>query len=215
MGSGPPIPEGASMATPDLGITTGEELVAEESSSVIARHQRAHEVRRRYDFSVIRTLRQQKGLTIEKFARMCGLSYAPISRIETNLIKPNLDTLDRIAEGLGISTFGLLSLAEHTEANVQQTRELRAGAFHFRGTQLGQTELLLGEGRTGAVAVAPEFGTAHALTIVVHHGALVVEVKGKRLSLRGGESLALEGATPQRLECTDDTDFAVLVQRRA
>ncbi len=203
------------MATQSSRSETGDELVAEESNSVIARHQRAHEVRRRYDFSVIRTLRQQKGLTIEKFARSCGLSYAPISRIETNLIKPNLDTLDRIAEGLGISTFGLLSLAERTETNVQQTRELRAGAFHFRGVQQGQTELLLGEGRRGSVAVAPEFGVAHALTIVVHHGALAVEVKGKRLQLKSGESLALEGATPQRLEAEDDTDFAVLVQRRA
>src|SRR5687767_9836187 len=74
----------------------------------VARTRRGASVRRKYDFAVIRTLRHQKGLTIEKFAKLCGLSYAPISRIETNLIKPNLDTLDKIAEGLGITTHTLV-----------------------------------------------------------------------------------------------------------
>ncbi|MSR74732.1 MAG: XRE family transcriptional regulator [Planctomycetes bacterium] len=195
----------------------GGEIAAAELGpiTVSTRHQRATEVRRRYDFSVIRTLRQQKGLTIEKFARECGLSYAPISRIETNLIKPNLDTLDRIAEGLGITTFGLLALAERTETSVQNTREVRAGAFHFQAITLGQTELLLGQGRRGAVAVAPELGTAHAMSIVVHHGVLVVDAKDKRLVLTAGQALALEGITPSRLEAEDDCDFAVLILRRA
>ncbi len=202
--------------SPSAARGNGGELAAAESgpSPVPARHQRAGEVRRRYDFSVIRALRQKKGLTIEKFARECGLSYAPISRIETNLIKPNLDTLDRIAEGLGISTFGLLALAERTDTSVQNTREVRAGTFHFHALSMGQTEILLGEGRRGAVAVAPELGVAHAMSIIVHHGVLVVEAKDKRLVLTAGQALALEGVTPSRMEAEDDCDFAVLIQRR-
>ena len=80
----------------DPGMIDTAVAVAPEPS---ARPRRGAEVRRKYDFAVIRTLRHQKGLTIEKFAKLCGLSYAPISRIETNLIKPNLDTSTRSPRG--------------------------------------------------------------------------------------------------------------------
>src|SRR6476659_430523 len=68
----------------EAGIIETAVAVAPEPGT---RPRRGAEVRRKYDFAVIRTLRHQKGLTIEKFAKLCGLSYAPISRIETNLIK--------------------------------------------------------------------------------------------------------------------------------
>ena len=59
----------------------GDEARPVRARSQKARSKREEEVRKKYDFSVIRTLRQHRGLTIEKFAKLCGLSYAPISRI--------------------------------------------------------------------------------------------------------------------------------------
>ena len=108
--------------------------IASETKESRARQarDRREEIQEKYDFSVIRVLRQQRGLTIEKFAKLCGLSYAPISRIETNLIKPNLDTLDKIAGALGISTYQLVAMAEKRPPELQQGRDLRAGQFVFR-----------------------------------------------------------------------------------
>ena len=118
-------------------IHTGGDTELERERAKAERMRRAAEVRRKYDFGVIRTLRQRRGLTIEQFARECGLSYAPISRIETNLIKPNLETLDKVASGLGISTYNLVAMAERRETRVQDARDFNAGEFIFQATGHG------------------------------------------------------------------------------
>jgi transcriptional regulator with XRE-family HTH domain len=167
-------------------------------------------VRQKYDFSVIRSLRQQKGLTIEKFAKLCGLSYAPISRIETNLIKPNLDTLDKIAAGLDIRTHALVAMAERriTEQFSAQVMESDGISTHVVTTVDGE----IGFGTLAEGAVTADFGirSGDIETLVVQSGELNVEMNDASFTVRTGEALRYDRAYPHQAKAMKDTVFTVV-----
>ena len=178
------------------------------------RRRRAEEVRRKYDFGVIRSLRQQKGLTIEQFAKVCGLSYAPISRIETNLIKPNLETLDKIAEGLGISTYNLVALAERRETTIQKAREYRSGGFVFQLLSFEGMDIYFGEANRGAVATDPDIHSRDFATLAVRQGVLEVRVNDKTLKLGRGDAVSFDCVFPHMYVALEDVRFAVVTHAR-
>jgi transcriptional regulator with XRE-family HTH domain len=190
-----------------------EEAIAVETEPV-GRTRRGAEVRRKYDFAVIRTLRHQKGLTIEKFAKLCGLSYAPISRIETNLIKPNLDTLDKIAEGLGITTHSLIALAEKKETESQRVAERRSGGFVFRSVSYEGVEMLYAAAKKGATTLDSEIKGQNVAWVVVRSGFLQVKVNDKLYKLGPGESLHFESSFTHRLTAIEDVDVMLVVHPR-
>lgn len=194
----------------DAGMIESAVAVAQEAP----RPGRGAEVRRKYDFAVIRTLRHQKGLTIEKFAKLCGLSYAPISRIETNLIKPNLDTLDKIAEGLGITTHTLVALAEKKETESQRAAERRSGGFAFRTVTYEGVEMLYGAAKKGATTLDSEIKGQNVAWVVVKSGLLQVKVNDKLYKLGPGESLHFESSFNHRLTALDDVDVIVVFHSR-
>jgi transcriptional regulator with XRE-family HTH domain len=196
-----------------------QELGTSENAVAVAvepepRPRRGAAVRRKYDFAVIRTLRHQKGLTIEKFAKLCGLSYAPISRIETNLIKPNLDTLDKIAEGLGITTHSLVALAEKKETESQRASERRSGGFVFRSVSYEGVEVLYATAKKGATTLDSEIRGQSVSWVVVRTGVLQVKVNDKLYRIGPGESLHFESSFSHRLTALEDVDVTLVVHPR-
>lgn len=194
----------------ELQADTQEALLRRKSS----RHRRAEEVKLKYDFSVIRTLRQQKGLTIERFAKECGLSYAPISRIETNLIKPNLDTLDRIAEGLGISTYSLVAMAERREVEVQKAKESKVGNLLVRTFVTESMDLHFCEGRKGATSSDASLHTRDIVTVAVRTGTIDLRVHEKVTRLVAGESMTFDCVYPNLYLAVEDCDFVIVQTAR-
>jgi len=52
----------------------------------------------------IKLLRNKQGLTQDELARKSDLPYTTLTKIETNVItKPSIQTVTKIAKGLGIS----------------------------------------------------------------------------------------------------------------
>ena len=51
----------------------------------------------------IKALREQKGISQEELARMCGLSRGTIAKIETNWKFPSFESGLRIAKALGVT----------------------------------------------------------------------------------------------------------------
>ncbi len=52
----------------------------------------------------IKVFRAKQGLTQDALARKCDIPYTTLTKIESNVItKPSIQTVTKIAEGLGIS----------------------------------------------------------------------------------------------------------------
>jgi len=57
----------------------------------------------------IKTLRNKLGLSQEDFAQKSGVKYTTLTKIESNVItKPSIQTVIKIATGLGISIDDLI-----------------------------------------------------------------------------------------------------------
>ncbi|MBI2278700.1 MAG: helix-turn-helix transcriptional regulator [Candidatus Brennerbacteria bacterium] len=57
----------------------------------------------------IKALRMKQGLTQDALARKCDIPYTTLTKIESNVItKPSIQTVTKIAEGLGISIDDLI-----------------------------------------------------------------------------------------------------------
>ena len=57
----------------------------------------------------IKTLRTKQGLTQDALARKCDIPYSTLTKIESNVItKPSIQTVAKIAKGLGISIDDLI-----------------------------------------------------------------------------------------------------------
>jgi transcriptional regulator with XRE-family HTH domain len=178
------------------------------------RDRRRSEVTRRYDFGVIRTLRQQLGHTIEKFAELCGVSYAPISRIESNLIKPNLDTLDRIAEGLGISTHGLLMMAERRDATVQTLRAHQLGTSKLETLELQGLQvhgLTMQEGTTFS---SGDLNARGEVTILLEAGSAIIQLSENAYELSSGKALTFDTDTMDTMRALTPLKAHVLIRSR-
>jgi DNA-binding XRE family transcriptional regulator len=63
----------------------------------------------------IADLRREAGLTVEQLAERAGMHRTEVQKIEQGLVKVQLSTAARIAEGLGLSLSELIRLAEHGE----------------------------------------------------------------------------------------------------
>ena len=179
------------------------------------RTEREKEVRKKYDFSVIRTLRQERGLTIEKFAKLCGLSYAPISRIETNLIKPNLETLDKIAAGLGITTYSLVAMAEKRDAHKVEPTRVESGGFRLTTYSYGHTDVTQATASSGAETTSLDVRQREFESLIVNAGAIDVTVGDTTFRLTPGESLQYDRIYVSKYRAVEDCDLTIVSHSNA
>lgn len=57
----------------------------------------------------VKKYRQQAGLSQEKLSNLCGLHYSYVGRLERSTGNPELSTVKRLAEQLGVTVIDLLS----------------------------------------------------------------------------------------------------------
>ncbi|MDP2137620.1 MAG: helix-turn-helix transcriptional regulator, partial [Candidatus Didemnitutus sp.] len=65
-----------------------------------------------FNFTVLRSLREQREMTLADLSAASGVSVAVISKLERNQQSAALDTIYRLARAFGLSATDLLALAE-------------------------------------------------------------------------------------------------------
>jgi transcriptional regulator with XRE-family HTH domain len=71
----------------------------------------------------LRTLRHERGLTLEAVAVLGGIDPATVSRVERGLVQPHPETIVRLARALGVSARRMASILADKPARQQ----VRAG----------------------------------------------------------------------------------------
>jgi transcriptional regulator with XRE-family HTH domain len=67
---------------------------------------------KRFDFSLLKTLRLKKGLTAEQLASRANVTRATIAKIESGFDNPTVQTLDALARVFQLTTSDLVRMAE-------------------------------------------------------------------------------------------------------
>ncbi len=161
----------------------------------------------------IRYLRKSTGLTLRQLARGCGLSANTISLVERSEVAPNIETLCKIANALGVSPSSLF-LEVCKPAVVLQ----RANESDLAADIAGRTAQILAAA-PGAVGCAPkaprpgsEASSPSRHSILCLCGQVELELDGQTYSLNAGDSLAFNSDAFQRWRSSGRvTGIAVLI----
>lgn len=165
--------------------------------------------------NAVRQLRLQHGLTIAEVAARAGISRGMLSKIENGLVSTRLDTLEQLANSLGVT---LSRLFRHYNAPSGGAQLVRAGQgmeVVRRGTRRGHTYHLLAYDQGPQKNFEPFLisiddadevfpGFEHAGTEFIHmlDGRLEYRVGEEIFVLEPGDSLTFRGEVlhgPERL----------------
>jgi transcriptional regulator with XRE-family HTH domain len=97
----------------------------------------------RYLGNAIRDLRQRHGLTIADVADRASISRGMLSKIENAQTATSLETLNRLAQALGVSLSALLRDYDVPDGNAQLVKKGEGMEVVRRGTKRGHTYHLL------------------------------------------------------------------------
>ena len=153
-----------------------------------------------------RELRVRRGLIIEDIARKSGLSKPYISQVETGKASPSLQTVQKLAQALGVP-LTYLFLEDAFGCHVTRRTERRAVSFgepdklvYFLSAPNRSLEMLLLEIPSGYTAG----GRTHSHEGEECHWVLegqIIAIQGdQRFVLARGDSFHWDGSVPHRIE---------------
>lgn len=168
----------------------------------------------KFDFSVLRTLREQRELTLAALSEASGVSVAVISKLERNQQSAELDTLYRLARAFGLSATDLLAMCESDLAHRTDEKSYRSGDFKFRQVKYANVVAHLGSAPKGAKVSRPEIHHDDTEVCWVTTGKIRLTLPHEEVELSAGESIQFDAIQQHSYECLADSEFVILHLRK-
>ncbi|MCE9632818.1 MAG: XRE family transcriptional regulator [Methylophilales bacterium] len=167
----------------------------------------------RYLGNTIRQLRLQHSLTIADVASRAGISKGMLSKIENGLASTSLDTLEQLANALGVTLSKLFNTYNLPTGNTQHIKNGHGMEVVRRGTRVGHTYQLLaydqGPQKTFEPFLIsledsgeefPAFEHPGTEFLYMLEGKLEYRVGNETFVLEPGDALTFQGEIPHRPE---------------
>lgn len=168
----------------------------------------------KFDFSVLRTLRDQHELTLAALSDASGVSAAVISKLERNQQSAELDTLYRLARAFGLSATDLLAMCESALAHRTAEKSYRSGEFKFRQVKYANVVAHLGSAVKGAKVSRPEIHHDDTEVCWVTAGRVRLTLPHETIELGAGESIQFDAIQQHAYESLADSEFVILHLRK-
>lgn len=184
-------------------ISTSENVIAELPGKPLDR----------YLGNTIRQLRQDHGLTIAEISERAGISRGMLSKIENGVTSASLETLEQLANALGITIARLFSGYNIPLGGAQLVKKGQGLEVVRRGTKIGHTYHLLAYDQGPQKSFEPFLITLeepgeefpafeHPGTEFLHmlEGVLEYRVGNETFVMEPGDSLTFRGEIPHKPE---------------
>ena len=168
----------------------------------------------KFDFSVLRRLREQHEMTLADLSAASGVSVGVISKLERNQQSAELDTLYRLGRALGMSATDLLALAESPLAHRTTEKSYRSGEFRFRHVKYANAVVLMGTAPAGAKVNRPEIHHDDTEVCWVTSGRVRLTLPHEECELGAGESIQFDAIQQHTYEALADSEFIILHLRK-
>ena len=168
----------------------------------------------KFDFSVLRRLREQHEMTLADLSAKSGVSVPVISKLERNQQSAELDTLYRLARAFGMSATDLMALAESPLAHRAQEDSHRAGSFKFREIRFANVVALLGTAPASSKVSRPEIHHDDTEVCWVLEGKLKLSLPHEECILEAGQCLQFDAIQEHTYESMAESKFIILHLRK-
>ncbi|MDP8223441.1 MAG: helix-turn-helix domain-containing protein [Candidatus Lernaella stagnicola] len=162
-----------------------------------------------YDFSVLRELRADRKITLEKLAEATGISFSTLARIESNANQPNLATLKKLADFFGMTPANMLELATaYIVQEVEETLDI-LNPVRRRKIDYPGLSLVYAQGKAGQRAHQSHRHEEEYQVTWVLHGQMSIDIHGKKIELTNGQSIKFDAAFEHKTHFVADTVYVV------
>jgi transcriptional regulator with XRE-family HTH domain len=190
-----------------------DEMIGKDNSAEISSKSLGRQSLSRHLGATIRQLRLDHNLTIAEVSERAGISRGMLSKIENSLAATSLETLEQLANALGVTLAKLFQNYNLPRGAAQLVKKGQGMEVVRRGTRLGHTYQLLaydqGPHKTfepflisleDSLEQFPAF--EHPGTEFIHmlEGELEYRVGEETFVLNSGDSLTFRGEIPHRPE---------------
>lgn len=161
----------------------------------------------------LKSLRQQRNLTLRELADATGLSVGFLSNLERDINSPTITSLNKICQALGASLVNLLQPIEQNRDRVVRKSE-RQELFQSKKSKIGY-QLLSGRGerlKPICISIEPggdcvEVSLGHETDEfgIILEGSLEITVGGENYLLEEGDSIYIESYSPHKYRNTGNT----------
>jgi uncharacterized cupin superfamily protein len=166
----------------------------------------------------IRTIRKERGFTLEIMANKTGLSKGLLSQVERGISQPSLDSLWKITKALESSIIHFFEDIDQKQVHVTRKQKRRQMIFpESTGTysllsaggsgKLGMLEVRLQPGQMAADKFVQAEGEE---CFVVIQGRVTARFNDEEHELEAGDSISFDSAKAHTIENTGDSE-AVLI----
>lgn len=162
------------------------------------------------DFSIVRELRKQKGLTLDSLSEKSGLSVSVLSKLERNQNLIEMETLFKLARSFNLSASDLLSLAESSSAHLKKSVAYESGPFHFEKISYQGIDCFYAKAQAGKSLKHPEAHGDELEICWVRSGKLRVSFPHEFHLLGAGESLKFDAVLEHTYEMLEDAELVII-----
>jgi len=169
----------------------------------------------KYDFSCLKLLRKKRSLSIQALCKKSGLAYGSVANLERNKGKPELETLSKIADALGISATNLIALAEneHVHKVGKGIKRNIAGSqltvFDVNGLKIILGKIAKGKKIKELLNHQDDYEVCY-----VSKGSLKITVDNSDNVVRLGEMIKFDPSLDHIYEALDHSEFITIYQRK-
>lgn len=173
--------------------------------------------------TTIRQLRRDHNLTIAEVSKRAGISRGMLSKIENSLAATSLETLEQLANALGVTLSKLFQNYNIPRGAAQLVKKDKGMEVVRRGTRVGHTYQLLaydqGPHKTFEPFLItledsgeefPAFEHPGTEFLYMLEGVLEYRVGEETFVLNSGDSLTFQGEVPHRPEASIKTPIKFL-----
>ncbi len=168
----------------------------------------------KFDFSVLRRLREQHEMTLADLSKASGVSTPVISKLERNQQSAELDTLYRLGRAFGMSATDLIALAESPLAHRSDEHAHRSGEFKFRQIRFANVVALLGTAPANSQVSRPEIHHDDTEVCWVLAGKLRLTLPHEQCVLEAGQCMQFDAIQRHTYESLAESQFIILHLRK-
>ncbi|MBN1676579.1 MAG: helix-turn-helix domain-containing protein [Kiritimatiellae bacterium] len=167
-----------------------------------------------YDFTVLRTLRKRRGLTIADISDQSGVSQAVISRLERNQTMAELETLFKLGRVFGMNPSELLALAESQTGQLKKSSVHVSDDFRFQEVSYSNVRCLIGAAKKGGKVHKPRVHEDDYEVCWVLEGRVRFYLPNETYDLEAGDALQFDAILEHTYEALDDCRLLILHLRK-
>ena len=166
---------------------------------------------KRFDFSVIQTLRKKWGITAEELAKKAGLTRATVAKIEKGDGNPTIETIEALSSVFQLSSSELVRLAEVAQCETAQTKRFKNGNFIGTHIWFPYFEIYHIKAAAGVHKESdPKYHENTSEVCLVLSGTVKVTVGGVFHELGPGMALRFKAMQDHHFDVVDDAEFLLM-----